>query len=81
MSLSFFLVFILSSLFFPSLSLSIVYLMAVPYPITCVTRGADLMDDAVVVLCPPDCTQWRVSVFGTGIYASVSSVCGAAVHR
>ncbi|XP_022620415.1 cochlin [Seriola dumerili] len=54
---------------------------SVPYPITCVTRGADLMDDAVVVLCPPDCTQWRVSVFGTGIYASVSSVCGAAVHR
>uniref|UniRef100_A0A8P4FV54 Cochlin n=1 Tax=Dicentrarchus labrax TaxID=13489 RepID=A0A8P4FV54_DICLA len=37
--------------------------------------------DGVVVLCPPDCTQWRVSVFGTGVYASVSSVCGAAVHR
>ncbi|KAM9341596.1 cochlin [Symphorus nematophorus] len=54
---------------------------AVPYPVTCVTRGADLVEDGVVVLCPPDCTQWRMSVFGTGIYASVSSVCGAAVHR
>ncbi|KAI3367141.1 hypothetical protein L3Q82_008138 [Scortum barcoo] len=54
---------------------------SVPYPVTCVTRGADLLEDGVVVLCPPDCTQWRVSVFGTGIYASVSSVCGAAVHR
>uniref|UniRef100_A0A8P4KBZ2 Cochlin n=1 Tax=Dicentrarchus labrax TaxID=13489 RepID=A0A8P4KBZ2_DICLA len=53
----------------------------VPYPVTCVTRGADLTEDGVVVLCPPDCTQWRVSVFGTGVYASVSSVCGAAVHR
>ncbi|KAG7231640.1 hypothetical protein INR49_007021 [Caranx melampygus] len=44
-------------------------------------RGADLLEDGVVVLCPPDCTQWRLSVFGTGVYASVSSVCGAAVHR
>ncbi|XP_035024708.1 cochlin isoform X1 [Hippoglossus stenolepis] len=54
---------------------------SVPHPIPCVTRGADLMEDGVVVLCPPDCTQGGVSVFGTGIYASVSSVCGAAVHR
>lgn len=45
------------------------------------TRGADLTEDKMVVLCPPDCAQWRGSVFGTGIYASVSSVCGAAVHR
>ncbi|TDG98525.1 hypothetical protein EPR50_G00201210 [Perca flavescens] len=53
----------------------------VPYPVTCVTRGADLVEDGVVVLCPPDCTQRSVSVFGTGIYASVSSVCGAAIQR
>uniref|UniRef100_A0AAQ6A3Y3 Cochlin n=1 Tax=Amphiprion ocellaris TaxID=80972 RepID=A0AAQ6A3Y3_AMPOC len=52
-----------------------------PRPISCATRGADLPQDAVVVLCPPDCSQWRTSVFGTGIYAAVSSVCGAAVHR
>ncbi|KAM4625241.1 cochlin [Polymixia lowei] len=55
--------------------------VTVPSPVSCVTRGADLLEDGVVVLCPPDCSQWRVSVFGTGIYASVSSVCGAAVHR
>uniref|UniRef100_A0A3Q3G5L4 LCCL domain-containing protein n=1 Tax=Labrus bergylta TaxID=56723 RepID=A0A3Q3G5L4_9LABR len=65
-----------------------VYLLAdwfdhwlMPYPVTCVTRGADLAEDGLVVLCPPDCTQGKVSVFGTGIYAAVSSVCGAAVHR
>uniref|UniRef100_A0A665U347 Cochlin n=1 Tax=Echeneis naucrates TaxID=173247 RepID=A0A665U347_ECHNA len=58
----------------------VVVLPAVPYPVTCVTRGADLMEDSVLVLCPAGCTQWRVSVFGTGIYASISSVCGAAVH-
>uniref|UniRef100_A0A3B4G9A0 Cochlin n=1 Tax=Pundamilia nyererei TaxID=303518 RepID=A0A3B4G9A0_9CICH len=54
---------------------------SVPYPVTCTTRGADLTQDTVVVLCPPQCTQWRMSVFGTGVYAAVSSICGAAVHR
>ncbi|XP_070698758.1 cochlin [Pempheris klunzingeri] len=54
---------------------------SVPFPVTCVTRGADLTEDNALVLCPPDCTQWRVSVFGTGVYAAISSVCGAAVHR
>ncbi|XP_029900693.1 cochlin [Myripristis murdjan] len=53
---------------------------SVAYPVTCGTRAADLLEDGQVVLCPPDCTQWRVSVFGTSVYASVSSVCGAAVH-
>uniref|UniRef100_A0A3Q1ISM4 Cochlin n=1 Tax=Anabas testudineus TaxID=64144 RepID=A0A3Q1ISM4_ANATE len=41
----------------------------------------DLRPDGVVVLCPPDCSQWRASVFGTGTYAAISSVCGAAMHR
>ncbi|XP_058470674.1 cochlin [Solea solea] len=54
---------------------------SVAYPVTCVTRGADLTEDVVVVLCPPGCSQGQMSVFGTGIYASVSSLCGAALHR
>ncbi|XP_075883850.1 cochlin isoform X2 [Nelusetta ayraudi] len=54
---------------------------SVAYPVTCVTRGADLSEDKLLVLCPADCTQWRVSVFGTGVYASISSICGAAIHR
>ncbi|KAI4798183.1 hypothetical protein KUCAC02_022225 [Chaenocephalus aceratus] len=54
---------------------------SVALPVICVTRGTDLMEDSLVVLCPPDCTQGRVSVFGTSVYASISSVCGAAVHR
>uniref|UniRef100_A0A673C729 Cochlin n=1 Tax=Sphaeramia orbicularis TaxID=375764 RepID=A0A673C729_9TELE len=49
-------------------------------PVTCMTRGADLAEDGPLVLCP-DCSQYRMSVFGTGVYASVSSVCGAAIHR
>uniref|UniRef100_H3CGX5 Cochlin n=1 Tax=Tetraodon nigroviridis TaxID=99883 RepID=H3CGX5_TETNG len=49
-------------------------------PVGCATRGADL-PGASVVLCPPACSQGRVSVFGTGPFAAVSSVCGAAIHR
>ena len=56
-------------------------LCSVPSPITCLTRGADLLEDLQVVLCPPGCAQWRMSVFGTGPYASISNVCGAAIHR
>ncbi|KAM6973194.1 cochlin [Aplochiton taeniatus] len=55
--------------------------LSVPYPITCTTRGADIAENVHTVLCPPDCTQWKMSVFGTGVYAGVSSVCGAAIHR
>ncbi|KAF3845470.1 hypothetical protein F7725_008633 [Dissostichus mawsoni] len=56
--------------------LSVLLPLTVALPVSCVTRGADLMEDGLVVLCPPDCTQERVSVFGTSVYASVSSVCG-----
>ncbi|XP_011488436.1 cochlin isoform X2 [Oryzias latipes] len=50
-------------------------------PVSCETRGSDLELDDVVVLCPPGCRRTRMSVFGTGPYAAVSSVCGAALHR
>lgn len=58
--------------------------------LTCDTRGADLDSSAaaavaeeggVLVSCPPDCARGRPSVFGTGVYAAVSSICGAALHR
>lgn len=50
-------------------------------PITCTTRGVDLTEARQVVLCPADCDKYKASVFGTGVYASVSSVCVAAMHR
>lgn len=52
---------------------------SVPERVSCLTRGADLPQDRTV-LCPSDCSQWRLSVFGTNVYASVSSLCGAAIH-
>ncbi|KAI4902195.1 hypothetical protein NFI96_029562 [Prochilodus magdalenae] len=53
----------------------------VPAPISCGTRAADLPDSTQLVLCPANCTLWKLSVFGSGVYASISSVCGAGVHR
>uniref|UniRef100_A0A8C7FM45 Cochlin n=1 Tax=Oncorhynchus kisutch TaxID=8019 RepID=A0A8C7FM45_ONCKI len=46
---------------------------SVTTPITCTTRGADLTEEKQLVLCPPNCTLWRVSVFGSRVYAAVSS--------
>ncbi|GAA6103143.1 cochlin [Tachysurus ichikawai] len=57
--------------------------LGVAVPIECGTRAADLEDSPdsrAMVLCPADCALWKLSVFGSGIYASISSVCGAALH-
>ncbi|XP_029688904.1 cochlin isoform X1 [Takifugu rubripes] len=70
----------LTGLFF-LVSSSLSSASSVLLPVDCVTRGADLAQDRSLVLCPPACTQGRVSVFGTRTFASVSSVCGAAIHR
>lgn len=53
----------------------------VPTPISCGTRAVDLPDTRQIVLCPANCTLWSLSVFGSGVYASISSICGAAIHR
>ncbi|XP_073466127.1 cochlin [Aquarana catesbeiana] len=52
-----------------------------PVPITCSMRGMDLKKESAQVLCPPGCNIQQVSVYGDGVYAGVSSVCGAAHHR
>ncbi|CAN0098831.1 unnamed protein product [Bubo scandiacus] len=49
--------------------------------ITCFTRGLDLRKETEDVLCPANCPLWQFYVFGDGIYASLSSICGAAIHR
>uniref|UniRef100_A0A8C8YZQ1 Cochlin n=1 Tax=Prolemur simus TaxID=1328070 RepID=A0A8C8YZQ1_PROSS len=54
---------------------------AVPIAITCSTRGLDIRKEKVDVLCPGGCPLEEFSVFGNIVYASVSSICGAAVHR
>ncbi|KAJ6667338.1 hypothetical protein lerEdw1_017316 [Lerista edwardsae] len=50
-------------------------------PVTCFTRGLDLRLDKADVLCPSGCPVWQFHVFGNVVYASLSSICGAASHR
>ncbi|XP_006116440.1 cochlin [Pelodiscus sinensis] len=52
-----------------------------PTTITCLTRGVDLRKERADVLCPADCPLWQFYVFGNAVYASLSSICGAAIHR
>ncbi|MEJ1286484.1 cochlin [Cricetulus griseus] len=52
-----------------------------PIAITCFTRGLDIRKEKADVLCPGGCSLEDFSVFGNIVYASVSSICGAAVHR
>ena len=54
---------------------------SVPIAITCSTRGLDIRKEKADVLCPGGCPLEEFSVFGHIVYASVSSICGAAVHR
>ncbi|KAM8920679.1 cochlin [Pelodytes ibericus] len=52
-----------------------------PESVSCSARGLDLKKESVHVLCPPGCTDQQLSVYGNGVYAAVSSICVAAIHR
>ncbi|KAM4667337.1 cochlin [Amazona ochrocephala] len=52
-----------------------------PTAVTCFTRGLDLRKEIEDVVCPANCPLWQFYVFGNGVYASLSSICGAAIHR
>lgn len=44
-------------------------------------RAGKITNVEFIVRCPPGCQDPRYHVYGTDVYASYSSVCGAAVHR
>uniref|UniRef100_UPI00358E9B59 vitrin isoform X2 n=1 Tax=Myxine glutinosa TaxID=7769 RepID=UPI00358E9B59 len=48
--------------------------------IDCDLRAGSVVNHEFVVRCPPGCREKRVPVWGTGHYASISSICGAAIH-
>ncbi|XP_053567844.1 cochlin [Bombina bombina] len=52
-----------------------------PIPVTCSMRALDLRRESAQILCPPGCLQQQLSVYGHDVYAAVSSICGAAIHR
>ncbi|PNJ32627.1 COCH isoform 6 [Pongo abelii] len=81
----------MSAAWIPALGLGVCLLLLLPGPagsegaapiaITCFTRGLDIRKEKADVLCPGGCPLEEFSVYGNIVYASVSSICGAAVHR
>ncbi|XP_048452391.1 vitrin isoform X2 [Rhincodon typus] len=52
-----------------------------PVPqIDCDIRAGKIKVSEFVARCPPGCLGTQQAVWGTDIYASISSVCGAAIH-
>ena len=49
--------------------------------ISCDVRAGKITNVEFIVKCPPGCQDPRYHVYGVDVYASYSSVCGAAVHR
>lgn len=48
--------------------------------INCDVKAGKIINPEFVVKCPAGCQDPRYHVYGTDVYASYSSVCGAAVH-
>nr|XP_026261630.1 vitrin [Urocitellus parryii] len=48
--------------------------------INCDVKAGKIINPEFIVKCPAGCQDPKYHVYGTGIYASYSSVCGAAVH-
>uniref|UniRef100_A0A8D2JPL9 Vitrin n=1 Tax=Sciurus vulgaris TaxID=55149 RepID=A0A8D2JPL9_SCIVU len=48
--------------------------------INCDVKAGKIINPEFIVKCPAGCQDPKYHVYGTGVYASYSSVCGAAVH-
>uniref|UniRef100_A0A8B9CII2 Vitrin n=1 Tax=Anser brachyrhynchus TaxID=132585 RepID=A0A8B9CII2_9AVES len=48
--------------------------------IDCDAKAGKIINPEFIAKCPPGCQDVKYRVYGTDIYASFSSVCGAAIH-
>ncbi|KYO23894.1 vitrin isoform B [Alligator mississippiensis] len=48
--------------------------------IDCDVKAGKIINPEFIVKCPPGCQDVKYRVYGTDIYASFSSMCGAAIH-
>ncbi|XP_078452212.1 vitrin isoform X5 [Lampetra planeri] len=48
--------------------------------IDCDVRAAKVKGNEFVVRCPPGCREKKANVWGSAVYASISSICAAAIH-
>lgn len=49
--------------------------------IDCDMKAAKIINPEFIAKCPAGCQDVKYRVYGTDIYASFSSMCGAAIHR
>lgn len=49
--------------------------------IECEMRAGKIKLPEFIVKCPANCTESKEKVYGTGVFASISSICNAAIHR
>uniref|UniRef100_I3JUV7 Cochlin n=1 Tax=Oreochromis niloticus TaxID=8128 RepID=I3JUV7_ORENI len=48
--------------------------------IECDVRAGKVSLPEFIVKCPPRCRETKQQVYGTGVFASISSICNAAIH-
>ncbi|TSP25435.1 Vitrin [Bagarius yarrelli] len=49
--------------------------------IECDVRAGKVSFPEFIVRCPSNCSETKERVYGTGIFASISSICNAAIHK
>uniref|UniRef100_A0A3P8UC04 LCCL domain-containing protein n=1 Tax=Amphiprion percula TaxID=161767 RepID=A0A3P8UC04_AMPPE len=47
----------------------------------CDVRAGKINVSEFIVKCPAHCKETKQQVYGTGVFASISSICNAAIHR
>lgn len=57
------------------------HLAAVVPDIECDVRAGKISLPEFIVRCPAHCKESRMKVYGTDVFASISSICNAAIHR
>lgn len=61
--------------------------LPLPFPpavipaIECDVRAGKINLPEFIVKCPAHCKETKQQVYGTGVFASISSICNAAIHR
>lgn len=54
---------------------------AVVPAIECDVRAGKINLPEFIAKCPAHCKETKQQVYGTGVFASISSICNAAIHR
>lgn len=58
-----------------------VFISPVVPAIECDVRAGKINFMEFIVRCPSGCRETKERVYGTGVFASISSICNAAIHK